>query len=208
MRKQSLCILLAAALSGLGPASARADQPTPQTPTNPAPDPDDVQVTVMSGKGRLGVAALQISAELRAQLGAPGDRGVLLDAVRPDSPAARAGLRVGDIITDVAGAKIRSARDVIAALADRKNGDEVAIAAVRKGQRIELRARLDSDPGPALQSQNVRGFRRFPDEMNRWFPFDDSAGDLRRAIDALEQRMDALERRAGKSAIPGATERL
>jgi len=208
MSKRSLCILLAAVLGGLGPASARADQRNPQAGANPAQPPDDVQVTVMSGKGRLGVAALQISPELRTQLGAPGDRGVLLDAVRPDSPAARAGLRVGDIVTDVDGAPARSAHDVITALADRKTGDEVAISAIRKGQRVLLRARLDSDPGPAWQSQNVRGFRRFPDEMNRWFPFDDNAGDLRRAIEDLEKRMDALEHRPGKPAIPGATERI
>jgi len=44
--------------------------------------------------------------------------------------------------------------------------------------------------------------------MNRWFPFDDNAGDLRRAIEDLEKRMDALEHRPGKPAIPGATERI
>lgn len=208
MRKRSLCIVLVMALGGLGTASASADQSTPQPQATPSPSPEDVQVTVISGKGRLGVATLQISPELRTQLGAPGDRGVLLDAVRPDSPAARAGLRVGDIVTDVDGAKARSAHDVIAALADRKNGDEVAIVAFRKGQRIDLRARLDSDPGPVSQGRTFRGFRNFPDDMNRWFPFDDSSGDLRSAIESLERRMDELERRAGKPSLPGKTDRI
>jgi S1-C subfamily serine protease len=70
-------------------------------------------------KGRLGFAALPISPALRAHFGAPDDRGVLVDRVRPDSPAAHAGLQVGDVVTDVDGDAATSARDVIEALSDR-----------------------------------------------------------------------------------------
>lgn len=197
MHKRSLSFLLIAVLCGIGVSEARADQ-------NPAaakgaPPGDDVQVMV-TGKGRLGIVALQISPELRAHLGAPRDRGVLVDAVRPDSPAARAGLRVGDIVTDVDGDATKSASEVLDALTDRKKGDEVTLVAFRSSQRVELRARLDSDPGPRWQSQSrsFRGFPGMPDDMNGWFRFDGTPDDMHGAIEELRKRMEQLEHRFGQ----------
>jgi len=194
MRTRTMSILLIAALGMVGAASARADD----KPSEPATPQGEAQIMV-TGKPRLGIAALQISAELRAHLGAPSDRGILIDAVQPDSPAARAGLQVGDIVTDVDSAATKSASDVIGAMADRKKGDQVTIAAIRDGKRVELRARLDSDPGPALQSKRFEGFDRLPGDGNGWFRFDGNSQDMSRAIDELRQRMEQLERKLDHS---------
>jgi membrane-associated protease RseP (regulator of RpoE activity) len=212
MHKRSLSFLLIAMLCGLGISSARAE-PRPAAP-RAIPPHDDVQVTVTAGKGRLGVVALQISPELRAHLGAPRDRGVLVDAVRPDSPAARAGLRVGDIVTDVDGDATKSASDVIDAMTDRKKGDEVPVVAFRSGQRVELRATLDSDPGPKWQSQSgsLRGLPGTPDDMNGWFRFNGTPDEMHSAIEELRKRMEDLERRFGQQQgqpkLPGGTEKI
>lgn len=209
MRTRSLSFLLIAVLCGIGISSARAEQNS-SAPKATAPH-DDVQVTVTAGKGRLGIVALQISPELRSHLGAPRDRGVLVDAVRPDSPAARAGLRVGDIVTDVDGDATKSAPDVLDALSDRKKGDEVTIVALRSGQRVELRARLDSDPGPTWQGRSFRGFQGMPDDMNGWFRFDGAPDDMRGAIENLRKRMEEMEHRLQQqspSKLPGSTERI
>jgi membrane-associated protease RseP (regulator of RpoE activity) len=191
MYKQALSILLISALSGIGVASA--DQGSPKSGSGAPDRRDDVHVTVTAGRGRLGITAIQISPELRAHFGAPGDRGVLVNSVQPDTPAIRAGLRVGDVVTDVAGTPTKSALDVLNALADRKRGDEVTIAAVRNGQRVELRAKLDSDPGASWQSEHLRGFGQLPDGMDRWFP--EGNQELRDEIRQLQQRMEQLEQR-------------
>lgn len=212
MHTRSLSFLLIAVLCGIGISSARAEPP----PAAPKAAPhDDVQVTVTAGKGRLGIVALQISPELRAFLGAPRDRGVLVDAVRPDSPAARAGLRVGDIVTDVDGDATKSASDVLDAMADRRKGDEVGVVAFRSGQRVELRAKLDSDPGPTWQSQSrsFRGFPGMPDDMNGWFRFDGTPDDMHGAIEELRKRMEELEHRfeqqqSQQPKRPGGNERI
>jgi hypothetical protein len=212
MHTRSLSFLLIAVLCGLGISSARAEQ-RPAAP-RATPPHDDVQVTVTAGKGRLGIVALPISPELRAHLGAPRDRGVLVDAVRPDSPAARAGLQVGDVVTDVDGSATKSASDVLDAMTDRKKGDEVPVVAFRSGQRVELRARLDSDPGPTWQSQShsFRGFPGMPDDMNGWFRFDGTPDDMHGAIEELRKRMEELEHRFGQQQpqpkLPGGTERI
>jgi S1-C subfamily serine protease len=60
-----------------------------------------------------------MSPELRAHFGAPGDRGVLIDTVRAGSPAARAGIHVGDIVVEIDGDAARSAIDMLDAMSDR-----------------------------------------------------------------------------------------
>src|SRR5262249_36177329 len=204
MRKRTLSFWLPAGWCGMGIPSAHAER-GPAAP-QAGPSHDDVQVTVTAGKGRLGIIALQISPELRAHLGAPHDRGVLVDAVRPDSPAARAGLRVGDIVTDVDGDATKSASDVLSALTDRKKGDEVTVVAFRSSQRVELHAKLDTDPGTTWQSRNFRGFPGMPD-MNGWFQFNGPPDDMHGAIEELRKRMDELEHRFGQQpSVPGGTE--
>ena len=133
-----------------------------------------------ASKGRLGFAALPISPQLRAHFGAPGDRGVLVDLVRPDSPAAHAGLEVGDVVTEVDGDAATSARDVIEALSDRKKGDEVAIEAVRSGKHLELHAKLETDP-PAADT----------------FALPDGDTDIRQMFDEIRRHMRDMEQPNG-----------
>src|SRR5262245_44158857 len=143
MRTKALVVLLI----GLG-ATALAVA-APKNHKIPSGDGSSMNVTVTAGKGRLGVSVLQISGELRTHFGAPGDRGVLVDAVRPDSPAAKAGVQVGDVITELDTTQVGSASDLLSSLSTRKKGDSVAIAAIRNGKRVDLKATLEDDPGAA-----------------------------------------------------------
>jgi peptidase M28-like protein/PDZ domain-containing protein len=70
--------------------------------------------------------------------------GVRLAGVTDDSPAARAGLREGDIIIQLAGKKIQNIEDLTAVLKGQKPGDEVAIVVLRTGKPVSLKAILRS----------------------------------------------------------------
>jgi S1-C subfamily serine protease len=54
-----------------------------------------------TSKGRLGVMVMSLTPELRKHFGAPDDRGVLVAHVEPDTPAAKAGVEVGDVIAPI-----------------------------------------------------------------------------------------------------------
>ena len=103
----------------------------------------------------------------------------------PDSPAAHAGIAVGDVVTEVDGDPATSARDVIAALSDRKKGDDVAIAAVHNGKHVELHARLEADP-PVAEAFTI------PDN-------DDS---IRQMFDDIRRQMREMEQHDGVPAKP------
>jgi membrane-associated protease RseP (regulator of RpoE activity) len=95
---------------------------------------DDPPLVHFSGHARgryLGVQLINITPELRAHYGAPRDAGVLVGAVEPDSPAAKAGLSVGDVITKVDGDKVESAGEVSRAVRRKSGGETVKIEVER-----------------------------------------------------------------------------
>src|SRR5262245_11742432 len=78
------------------------------TPAAAAPKPPRPRAWVyqMSGwPGRLGAQIADMTEDLRKYFGAPADSGVLVTHVDADQPAAKAGLKVGDVIIEAAGQK-------------------------------------------------------------------------------------------------------
>jgi S1-C subfamily serine protease len=94
-------------------------------------------------RARLGVATVDISADLRAHFGAATDRGVLVDRVTIDGPAAKAGVEVGDVIVELGGDATRSTAELRGEVRDHQVGDQVEIVVIRNNQRLELHALLD-----------------------------------------------------------------
>lgn len=99
-----------------------------------------------TSRGRLGVMVINLTPELRKHLGAADDRGVLVAHVEPGTPAARAGIVVGDVIVTVRGRAIGGASDVLSALADVANDQRVAVEIVRDKKPVSLQATLDGKP--------------------------------------------------------------
>lgn len=166
-------MLLVAASLAVAPASASAD------PTTSKPETRTWHYEWSTGKGRLGVQIMTLTPELRAHFGAAQDRGVLVAHVEPGTPAASAGLQVGDVITDVKGERIDSARDVISALSAVKKQQKVGLDVIRDRKPLALEATLQDDPAPAPAADAFP----FGDEMP-WFRdwmrrFDQSGGPWR-----------------------------
>ncbi len=102
--------------------------------------------------GFLGVELVPLTPELRAHFGVPEDAGVMVAEVLPDSPAERAGLEVGDIVTAVEGESVASASDLAGLVRSRKNGESVAIELWRAGRLESATATLEEREGPSLRA--------------------------------------------------------
>jgi membrane-associated protease RseP (regulator of RpoE activity) len=127
-----------------------------------------------SEKGRLGVAVIGMTSDLRTHFGAPADRGVLIEHVEPGSAAAAAGLEVGDVITTVQGQPARDASDVIAAMSSAKKGDRVTLDVIRNRGPLTLTATMTEDPLPASmlmmpQMGQMPDTNGMPPDMSKWF---------------------------------------
>jgi S1-C subfamily serine protease len=93
-------------------------------------------------RGPLGVSLQPLDEELAGVLGAPDGKGALVASVEPDSPAARGGLRSGDIVISVAGKAVQRQRDLAVVLADAKPGSVVTVTVLRDGRRMEHRVTM------------------------------------------------------------------
>ena len=75
---------------------------------------------------------------------ADSDNGLLLDGVRDDSPAAKAGLKAGDRIVKIGTRDVKNVYDYTAALGEMKAGEEYPIEVVRGTERLSLKIKPEA----------------------------------------------------------------
>jgi putative serine protease PepD len=98
-----------------------------------------------TGRASLGVSAADSSAQttaLFAQSSSPTIAGAVVTQVADGSPAARAGITQGDVITKLAGRTVTSENDLLAALAAQKPATTVAVTLERAGASLTVHVRL------------------------------------------------------------------
>jgi PDZ domain-containing secreted protein len=150
MRKLSAGLLTA--LLSVAPAAAIAG---PDTKSDPWGHVETFEWSSSSQGARLGVMVMSLTPELRSYFGATNNQGVLVAKVEPDSAAAKAGIKVGDVIVNVKGNTINDASDVIDAISDTKNGDKVTVSVVRDKKQMSLDATI-TKPTKASTNQAQR----------------------------------------------------
>ncbi|HLY05798.1 MAG TPA: DegQ family serine endoprotease [Rhizomicrobium sp.] len=89
-------------------------------------------------RGWLGVQMQEITPTLAKAVGVGKDKGVLVDIVTKDSPAARSGIKQGDVITSFNGTSIQTPRDLAWAVAETPAGKTVPVKVWRDGHEQPL----------------------------------------------------------------------
>ncbi|GAB4194213.1 MAG: Do family serine endopeptidase [Wenzhouxiangellaceae bacterium] len=87
-------------------------------------------------RGTLGIEIQDLTAELAAAFGITSSSGVVVTQTWPDTAAARAGLRAGDVIISAGGKPIRHVQDLRNAEALVPIGDALSITYLRAGDEI------------------------------------------------------------------------
>jgi serine protease Do len=86
----------------------------------------------------LGVAVQDLSRQLGDYFGAPDGQGVLITDVRADSPAAKAGLKAGDVIANVNGQRIHNVQELREQIRQHGDGNAVSVGLIRKGTQLTV----------------------------------------------------------------------
>lgn len=125
-------------------------------------------------RGYLGIEARELTPELAEQEGLPVTHGVQVGGVAPTSPAEKAGLKAGDVITELDGKPIRSLQELLRAIAAIEVGRTVEIGFLRGGapekatvtieeQPLNFHNRVPNRPGaPGVPVPPGQGQRRLP----------------------------------------------
>lgn len=82
-----------------------------------------------------------LNAEAPSSLQISAETGVVILGVQPNSPAARAGLRSGDVIVSLAGESVQEAETVQKTVQDTEIGASLPVVIDRQGRRLELELR-------------------------------------------------------------------
>lgn len=93
---------------------------------------------MLNNSRRIGVSTMQLTKQLADYFGIAGGRGVLVTAVTDDGPAAKAGVKAGDVITAIDGEEIDSPGD-ISRVINRKKEGEVSLTVIRNKSQQTIR---------------------------------------------------------------------
>jgi membrane-associated protease RseP (regulator of RpoE activity) len=174
-------------------------------------------------RGYLGVGLVDLTRELRAFFGAPENVGVLVSKVESGSPAERAGVKVGDLLTVLDGKAVTSSWDITSRIRRYGEGEKVALE-VRRNNRaqnlsasITLKERPEIDMAPMLYNgdgnrmmihlpkdgKDLEGLPGFEVEGDgpgahrevRVIRHGKSEDELQKKIDRLEKRIQELEQK-------------
>jgi membrane-associated protease RseP (regulator of RpoE activity) len=123
--------------------------------------PNGQGFTWVSGGRQIGVGIVPLSKQLADYFKVEG--GALVDDVRDNSPAAKAGLKAGDIVVEANGKAVRNQMDLIKAINEKKDGD-VQLTIMRNGNRqtISVTPEASKDGNFFFQTDDDSGlFKKF-----------------------------------------------
>ena len=103
-------------------------------------------------RGWLGVQIQEVTPEIASGLGLSKVNGALVAAVTPDSPAAKAGIKQGDVIVGIDGKPVERLKDLTLNVATQKAGSDVAIEVWRNGRTESLQASIAQMPKDVAQA--------------------------------------------------------
>ena len=108
-------------------------------------------------RGYLGVGAQDLTPTLAESLGLKAQRGALIADVQPDSPAAKAGLKNGDVITAVDGAAVEDANRLTFSIGAVSPGTKLNLDILRDGKTEKVQ--VTASERPANVARASRGGR-------------------------------------------------
>ena len=109
--------------------------------------------------GYLGIQVKELSDQLQSYFEVP--YGVLIEEVMKDSPAEKAGLKAGDVITSINDRRIEDSEDLIRTINYFNPEEEVDVVFYRKGAKKEVTALLDEKPGFSWTAKKAMGPQKF-----------------------------------------------
>ena len=103
----------------------------------------------------LGVQVQKVTPGIAESLGMKNAAGALVDEAKPDTPAAKAGIQAGDIITAVNGKSVKDSRSLAREIASMTPGSTAKLDILRKGETKTMEVTLATMPNQPEKQANA-----------------------------------------------------
>ncbi len=103
----------------------------------------------------IGIDAEDLHGQLGAYFGVPDGEGILVREVRSGTPAEKAGLKAGDVITKMDGVRVRSVSELREKLREKRESKTVGITVIRKGAEVALNVEIEQPKPPAERKRVI-----------------------------------------------------
>ncbi len=169
-------------------------------PTSPSPSgAQEPAATDLPRTGLLGIRAVEVTPELALAMNLPEPKGAMIVEVRPQSPAALAGVPVGAVITSAMGRPVTTPAELAAAVRGLGDGAELKLSYTRFGQSTEKSIRLAA-PAATPATSPIANEPLLPAAPKS---VAEENAQLRKQVEQLEARLKELEAaRASQPAAP------
>ena len=111
---------------------------------------DQLRATGTVKRGYLGVAIQPLSTDIASSLGLPKDKGEIVASVESSGPAARAGIKQGDVIVKINGSDVTYDNTLSYVVANTPIGSTVPIELIRDGSRRTVSATINQRPAESV----------------------------------------------------------
>ncbi|KWE55815.1 Do family serine endopeptidase [Burkholderia sp. MSMB2157WGS] len=112
-------------------------------------------------RGRLGVALQEVSQALARSFGLASPDGALITMIEPDGPAARAGLKAGDVVLAVDGKPVAESADLLGMVAAMRAGRQTDLLVWRAGRAMHVIATVGAFDSGTASAGGEQGPARF-----------------------------------------------
>ena len=106
---------------------------------------------------RLGISFLEVEGQLAEYFGLSADEGVLVSSVAEDTPAAKAGIRTGDVLLELDGKTIRDAGDLMKAVGAAEGGRPLTVKLLRDEKTLDVEVILPEPEKPQRSHRHTTG---------------------------------------------------
>ena len=101
-------------------------------------------------RGYLGVQIKDLEPEIAVRLGVESQKGVLVARVMDGTPASKAGIQAGDVITTIGGKAVTTVSELQGVVTHMPIGNQTEVALVREGKAKSFKLTIDEMPRDQL----------------------------------------------------------
>jgi predicted metalloprotease with PDZ domain len=145
---------------------------------------------------RIGVKVQDLSEQLGVYFGVEDGEGALISDVEKDAPAEKAGLKAGDVIVAVDGNDIEDTGDLVEAISEKEEGDQVKIDVIRDRKQMSFDVEVEKGETWSAKLDDPSRVKIFSTQpfADEKFLLDKESYKLQDEMEQLKQEMKELKK--------------